>query len=161
MHTKLEEHCCLKSDYMMKISLHWNYKDKTSKPDSESTLCGIWIVYIWTEVPIYFFLFLFVGLVFAFYSYCHFKVNVLFIVFFLHQIFLVVANSKEAEPELSVIYRWNQRRRRFLRHQTLETHSALDWEAFHIHNHSFLVVANHRRGKQTLTDVARVTARKH
>ncbi|XP_035533233.1 thrombospondin-type laminin G domain and EAR repeat-containing protein-like [Morone saxatilis] len=61
------------------------------------------------------------------------------------KIFLVVANSKEAEPELSVIYRWNQRQRRFLRHQTLETHSALDWEAFQIHNHSFLVVANHRR----------------
>ncbi|XP_034418435.1 thrombospondin-type laminin G domain and EAR repeat-containing protein isoform X2 [Cyclopterus lumpus] len=61
------------------------------------------------------------------------------------QIFLVVANSREAEPELSVIYRWNQRRRRFLRHQTLETYAALDWEAFYIHNHSFLVVANHRR----------------
>uniref|UniRef100_A0AAQ4PUE0 Thrombospondin-type laminin G domain and EAR repeats b n=1 Tax=Gasterosteus aculeatus aculeatus TaxID=481459 RepID=A0AAQ4PUE0_GASAC len=61
------------------------------------------------------------------------------------QFFLVVANSGEAEPELSVIYRWNQRRRRFLRHQTLETHAALDWEAFHIHDHSFLVVANHRR----------------
>ncbi|XP_041807244.1 thrombospondin-type laminin G domain and EAR repeat-containing protein-like [Chelmon rostratus] len=61
------------------------------------------------------------------------------------KIFLVVANSREAEPELSVIYRWNQRRRRFLRHQTLETHSAVDWEAFQIHNHSFLVVANHRR----------------
>ncbi|XP_068457620.1 thrombospondin-type laminin G domain and EAR repeat-containing protein-like isoform X2 [Clinocottus analis] len=62
------------------------------------------------------------------------------------QIFLVVANSMEAEPELSVIYRWNKRRQRFLRHQTLETHAALDWEAFHIHNHSFLVVANHRQG---------------
>ncbi|XP_034090120.1 thrombospondin-type laminin G domain and EAR repeat-containing protein-like [Gymnodraco acuticeps] len=59
--------------------------------------------------------------------------------------FLVVANSQEAEPELSVIFRWNQRRRRFLRHQTLETHSALDWESFSIHNSSFLVVANHRR----------------
>ncbi|KAM6954974.1 thrombospondin-type laminin G domain and EAR repeat-containing protein-like [Lycodopsis pacificus] len=65
------------------------------------------------------------------------------------QIFLVVANSREAEPELSVIYRWNRRRRRFLRHQTLETHSALDWEAFHIHNHSFLVVANHRRARDS------------
>ncbi|XP_072253876.1 thrombospondin-type laminin G domain and EAR repeat-containing protein-like [Leuresthes tenuis] len=62
------------------------------------------------------------------------------------KIFLVVANVQEAEPELSVIYRWNQRRRRFHRHQTLETHSAQDWEAFQIHNHSFLVVANHRRG---------------
>ncbi|XP_059198263.1 thrombospondin-type laminin G domain and EAR repeat-containing protein-like [Centropristis striata] len=61
------------------------------------------------------------------------------------EIFLVVANSRETEPELSVIYRWNRRRRRFLRHQTLETHAAVDWEAFHIHNHSFLVVANHRR----------------
>uniref|UniRef100_UPI0037E8870F thrombospondin-type laminin G domain and EAR repeat-containing protein-like n=1 Tax=Semicossyphus pulcher TaxID=241346 RepID=UPI0037E8870F len=61
------------------------------------------------------------------------------------KVFLVVANSKEAEPELSVIYRWNPRRRRFLRHQTLETHAALDWEAFQIHNSSFLVVANHRR----------------
>ncbi|XP_068592498.1 thrombospondin-type laminin G domain and EAR repeat-containing protein-like [Cebidichthys violaceus] len=65
------------------------------------------------------------------------------------QIFLVVANSREAEPELSVIYRWNWRRRRFLRHQTLETHSALDWEAFRIHNHSFLVVANHRRARDS------------
>ncbi|KAM4559500.1 thrombospondin-type laminin G domain and EAR repeat-containing protein-like [Odontesthes bonariensis] len=62
------------------------------------------------------------------------------------KIFLVVANVREAEPERSVIYRWDQRRRRFLRHQTLETHSAQDWEAFQIHNHSFLVVANHRRG---------------
>uniref|UniRef100_A0A4W6EUQ4 Thrombospondin type laminin G domain and EAR repeats n=1 Tax=Lates calcarifer TaxID=8187 RepID=A0A4W6EUQ4_LATCA len=61
------------------------------------------------------------------------------------KIFLVVANSREVEPELSIIYRWNRQRRRFLRHQTLETHGALDWEAFQIHNHSFLVVANHRR----------------
>uniref|UniRef100_A0A3Q3AY39 Thrombospondin-type laminin G domain and EAR repeats b n=1 Tax=Kryptolebias marmoratus TaxID=37003 RepID=A0A3Q3AY39_KRYMA len=59
--------------------------------------------------------------------------------------FLVVADIRRAEPELSVIYRWNRRRRRFLRYQTLETHSAQDWEAFQIHNHSFLVVANHRR----------------
>ncbi|XP_029385785.1 thrombospondin-type laminin G domain and EAR repeat-containing protein-like isoform X2 [Echeneis naucrates] len=59
------------------------------------------------------------------------------------KIFLVVANSREAESELSVIYLWNQQR--FLHYQTLETHGALDWEAFQIHNHSFLVVANHRR----------------
>ncbi|XP_067372118.1 thrombospondin-type laminin G domain and EAR repeat-containing protein-like [Channa argus] len=65
------------------------------------------------------------------------------------KIFLVVANSREAEPELSVIYRWNWRRQRFLRHQTLETHSAVDWEAFSIHNHSFLVVANHRRARDS------------
>ncbi|XP_038575910.1 thrombospondin-type laminin G domain and EAR repeat-containing protein-like [Micropterus salmoides] len=65
------------------------------------------------------------------------------------KIFMVVANSREVEPELSVIYRWNQRRQRFLRHQTLETHSALDWEAFQIHNHSFLVVANHRRARDS------------
>ncbi|XP_069581236.1 thrombospondin-type laminin G domain and EAR repeat-containing protein-like [Brachyistius frenatus] len=61
------------------------------------------------------------------------------------QIFLVVANFREVEPELSVIYQWNRRRRRFVRYQTLETHAALDWEFFHIHNHSFLVVANHRQ----------------
>ncbi|XP_068185867.1 thrombospondin-type laminin G domain and EAR repeat-containing protein [Antennarius striatus] len=65
------------------------------------------------------------------------------------QNFLVVANSREAEPELSVIYSWNPRRRRFLRHQTLETHSAVDWETFHIYNHSFLVVANHRRARDS------------
>ncbi|XP_063743946.1 thrombospondin-type laminin G domain and EAR repeat-containing protein-like isoform X3 [Eleginops maclovinus] len=65
------------------------------------------------------------------------------------KVFLVVANSREVEPELSVIYRWHQRRRRFLRHQTLETHSALDWESFSIHNHSFLVVANHRRARDS------------
>ncbi|KAM6934658.1 thrombospondin-type laminin G domain and EAR repeat-containing protein-like [Xenentodon cancila] len=60
------------------------------------------------------------------------------------KIFLVVANWRAVEPELSVIYQWNQRRRRFLRYQTLETHAAQDWEAFQMHNHSFLVVANHR-----------------
>ncbi|XP_042351260.1 LOW QUALITY PROTEIN: thrombospondin-type laminin G domain and EAR repeat-containing protein-like [Plectropomus leopardus] len=65
------------------------------------------------------------------------------------QSFLVVANSREAEPELSVIYRWNLRRRRFLRHQTLQTHAALDWEAFSIQNTSFLVVANHRRARDS------------
>lgn len=64
------------------------------------------------------------------------------------QDFLVVANSAEVEPERSVLYRWSRARRRFVLHQTIETHSALDWEAFHIHNHSFLVVANHRRGTQ-------------
>lgn len=64
------------------------------------------------------------------------------------QVFLVVANSRETEPELSVIYRWSPQHQRFLRHQTLETHTALDWEAFSIHGHAFLVVANHRRGEQ-------------
>uniref|UniRef100_A0A3P9M7I4 Thrombospondin type laminin G domain and EAR repeats n=1 Tax=Oryzias latipes TaxID=8090 RepID=A0A3P9M7I4_ORYLA len=58
--------------------------------------------------------------------------------------FLVVADLREVEPELSVIYRWNKRRRRFVRYQALETHGAQDWEAFQIHNNSFLVVANHR-----------------
>lgn len=64
------------------------------------------------------------------------------------QNFLVVADVRRAETELSVIYRWNRRRRQFLRYQTLETHAAQDWEAFRIHNQSFLVVANHRRGEQ-------------
>uniref|UniRef100_A0A3B4H5P2 Collagen type XI alpha 2 chain n=1 Tax=Pundamilia nyererei TaxID=303518 RepID=A0A3B4H5P2_9CICH len=62
------------------------------------------------------------------------------------KIFLVVAaNFREAGSERSVIYQWHRRRRRFVRYQTLETHTAQDWEAFRIHNHSFLVVANHRR----------------
>lgn len=69
------------------------------------------------------------------------------------QNFLVVADIRRAEPELSVIYRWNQRLRRFLRYQTLETHAAQDWEAFQIQNHSFLVVANHRRGEQEVGSV--------
>ncbi|KAL6100327.1 tspear [Pungitius sinensis] len=75
------------------------------------------------------------------------------------QFFLVVANSGEAEPELSVIYRWNKRRRRFLRHQTLETHAALDWEAFHIDDHSFLVVANHRRARDSNHNIQSVIYR--
>ena len=63
--------------------------------------------------------------------------------------FLAVANSMgrtEGGQELSIIYKWSPRKLKFLRHQTLETHSALDWEAFSINNQSFLVVANHRRG---------------
>ncbi|KAM9804828.1 LOW QUALITY PROTEIN: thrombospondin-type laminin G domain and EAR repeat-containing protein-like [Neosynchiropus ocellatus] len=62
------------------------------------------------------------------------------------QSFLVVANSGELRPELSLIYRWSRRRRRFQRYQKLETFVALDWEFFTIQNQSFLVVANHRRG---------------
>ncbi|XP_030614601.1 thrombospondin-type laminin G domain and EAR repeat-containing protein [Archocentrus centrarchus] len=66
------------------------------------------------------------------------------------KVFLVVAaNFREAGTELSVIYRWHRRRRRFVRYQTLETHTALDFEAFHIHNQSFLVVANHRRARDS------------
>ncbi|XP_069388750.1 thrombospondin-type laminin G domain and EAR repeat-containing protein isoform X2 [Paralichthys olivaceus] len=75
------------------------------------------------------------------------------------KIFLVVANSREVEPELSIIYRWNQRQRRFLRYQTLETHGALDWEAFKIHNHSFLVVANHRRARDSNHNIQSVIYR--
>ncbi|KAM9851145.1 thrombospondin-type laminin G domain and EAR repeat-containing protein-like [Aulostomus maculatus] len=75
------------------------------------------------------------------------------------QVFLVVANSREAEPELSVIYQWNQRRQRFLHYQTLETHAALDWEAFHIYNHSFLVVANHRRARDSNHNILSVIYR--
>uniref|UniRef100_A0A3Q2PYW6 Thrombospondin type laminin G domain and EAR repeats n=1 Tax=Fundulus heteroclitus TaxID=8078 RepID=A0A3Q2PYW6_FUNHE len=67
----------------------------------------------------------------------HFTIN--------DKVFLVVADIRKAEPELSVVYRWNRRQKRFLRYQTLETHAAQDWEAFQIHNDSFLVVANHRR----------------
>uniref|UniRef100_M3ZZ42 Thrombospondin type laminin G domain and EAR repeats n=1 Tax=Xiphophorus maculatus TaxID=8083 RepID=M3ZZ42_XIPMA len=61
-------------------------------------------------------------------------------------LFMAAANrDSRPEPELSTIYRWNRRQKRFLRYQTLETHSARDWEAFQIHNNSFLVVANHMR----------------
>ncbi|XP_042081322.1 thrombospondin-type laminin G domain and EAR repeat-containing protein [Haplochromis burtoni] len=67
-----------------------------------------------------------------------------------NKIFLVVAaNFREAGSERSVIYQWHRRRRRFVRYQTLETHTAQDWEAFRIHNHSFLVVANHRRERDS------------
>jgi len=52
----------------------------------------------------------------------------------------------DGKQELSVIYRWSNKRLKFLRYQTLETHSARDWEAFHINNEAFLAVANHRTG---------------
>ncbi|KAF7642015.1 hypothetical protein LDENG_00266220 [Lucifuga dentata] len=65
------------------------------------------------------------------------------------KVFLVVANSREVEPELSVIYQWSFRWQRFVRYQAVETHSALDWEAFRIHNDSFLAVANHRRARDS------------
>ncbi|CAB1346874.1 unnamed protein product [Coregonus sp. 'balchen'] len=65
------------------------------------------------------------------------------------QMFLAVANSKGqpgGEWEESVIYKWSSRKLMFLRYQTIETHSALDWEAFSIQEEHFLAVANHRRG---------------
>ncbi|XP_026070560.1 thrombospondin-type laminin G domain and EAR repeat-containing protein-like [Carassius auratus] len=64
------------------------------------------------------------------------------------KMFLAVSNSMgpvDGERELSVIYRWSNKRLKFVRYQTLETHSACDWEAFHINNEAFLhSVANHR-----------------
>ncbi|XP_064165813.1 thrombospondin-type laminin G domain and EAR repeat-containing protein [Anguilla rostrata] len=63
--------------------------------------------------------------------------------------FLVVANSRgkrAGDRELSVIYKWSPRKLRFLQYQSLETHSARDWEAFHIQGEHFLAVANHRQG---------------
>uniref|UniRef100_A0A672SZJ3 Thrombospondin-type laminin G domain and EAR repeat-containing protein-like n=1 Tax=Sinocyclocheilus grahami TaxID=75366 RepID=A0A672SZJ3_SINGR len=53
------------------------------------------------------------------------------------KMFLAVSNSvgpADGERELSVIYRWSNKRLKFVRYQTLETHSARDWEAFHINN---------------------------
>ncbi|KAI1899263.1 hypothetical protein AGOR_G00060010 [Albula goreensis] len=66
-----------------------------------------------------------------------------------NKMFLVVANSRgkrEGDKELSVIYKWNPRKLKFLQYQTLETHSARDWEAFNILGEDFLAVANHRQG---------------
>ncbi|XP_071394860.1 thrombospondin-type laminin G domain and EAR repeat-containing protein-like [Centroberyx affinis] len=74
--------------------------------------------------------------------------------------FLVVSNSgggpeehaeKESEAEFSVIYKWSKSRKRFVRYQTLQTHCARDWEAFRIHRHTYLAVANHRQGNNNHT----------
>ncbi|XP_026127966.1 thrombospondin-type laminin G domain and EAR repeat-containing protein [Carassius auratus] len=65
--------------------------------------------------------------------------------------FLVVANcrSKDAgDQEQSVIYKWSSRKLKFIRYQTLNTHSARDWEAFSIQDETFLAVANHRQGER-------------
>ncbi|KAJ8004417.1 hypothetical protein DPEC_G00135500 [Dallia pectoralis] len=65
------------------------------------------------------------------------------------KMFLAVANFKgqpDRDREESMIYRWNNRKLKFLLYQTVETHSAQDWEAFSIQEEHFLVVANHRQG---------------
>ncbi|KAK7168854.1 hypothetical protein R3I93_004990 [Phoxinus phoxinus] len=65
--------------------------------------------------------------------------------------FLVVANcrSKDAgDQEQSVIYKWSSRKLKFIHYQTLNTHSARDWEAFNIRDETFLAVANHRQGER-------------
>ncbi|XP_072542174.1 thrombospondin-type laminin G domain and EAR repeat-containing protein [Salminus brasiliensis] len=62
--------------------------------------------------------------------------------------FLVVANSGgNSVEEVSVIYKWSERTLRFVAYQKLNTHSARDWEAFHIQGEAFLAVANHRQGE--------------
>ncbi|KAM4625286.1 thrombospondin-type laminin G domain and EAR repeat-containing protein-like [Polymixia lowei] len=72
------------------------------------------------------------------------------------KIFLVVSNSRggsesHAEAEHSVIYKWSRRRKQFVLYQTLQTHCARDWEAFHIDGHTYLAVANHRQGDNNHT----------
>ncbi|XP_077395803.1 thrombospondin-type laminin G domain and EAR repeat-containing protein [Festucalex cinctus] len=70
--------------------------------------------------------------------------------------FLVVSNSNTGtnmgkEIDVSVIYKWSRTSEQFVKFQTLETHCARDWEAFKIHRHTFLVVANHRIGNNNHT----------
>ncbi|XP_056391812.1 thrombospondin-type laminin G domain and EAR repeat-containing protein isoform X1 [Hyla sarda] len=64
------------------------------------------------------------------------------------RIFLALANFEKNDDgeELSVIYKWNPKKMKFLLYQTIPTYSARDWEAFHIDGETFLVVANHREG---------------
>ncbi|KAL0985671.1 hypothetical protein UPYG_G00160290 [Umbra pygmaea] len=66
-----------------------------------------------------------------------------------NKMFLAVANFKGQpgkEWEESVIYRWSDRKLKFLPYQTLVTHCAQDWEAFTIQEEHFLALANHRQG---------------
>ncbi|KAF7661267.1 hypothetical protein LDENG_00265560 [Lucifuga dentata] len=76
------------------------------------------------------------------------------------KVFLVVSNSgggsmkhpdKDSVTEISVIYKWSKRRKRFVQYQTLQTHCARDWEAFHINRQTYLAVANHRQGNHNHT----------
>ncbi|KAG2458839.1 TSEAR protein, partial [Polypterus senegalus] len=64
------------------------------------------------------------------------------------KIFLAVANfeKNEQNQEVSVIYKWNRRKLKFVLYQTITTHNARDWEAFQIEQETFLAVANHRQG---------------
>lgn len=66
------------------------------------------------------------------------------------QVFLAVANfdPNEKGQELSVIYKWSQRKLRFTPYQRVPTHSARDWEAFEVAGEHFLAVANHREGRR-------------
>ncbi|XP_077476406.1 thrombospondin-type laminin G domain and EAR repeat-containing protein isoform X1 [Stigmatopora argus] len=70
--------------------------------------------------------------------------------------FLVVSNSNldtnvGKEFDYSVIYKWSRKSKHFVQFQTLQTHCARDWEAFKIHRHTYLVVANHRIGNSNHT----------
>ncbi|XP_013865211.1 thrombospondin-type laminin G domain and EAR repeat-containing protein isoform X2 [Austrofundulus limnaeus] len=76
------------------------------------------------------------------------------------KVFLVVSNSgagadkqhkKESAADFSVIYKWSNRRKRFVQFQTLQTYCARDWEAFSINQHTYLAVANHRQGDNNHT----------
>ncbi|XP_073502644.1 thrombospondin-type laminin G domain and EAR repeat-containing protein [Phyllobates terribilis] len=64
------------------------------------------------------------------------------------RIFLALANFEKNDDleELSVIYKWNPKKMKFLQYQTIPTYSARDWEAFHMDGETFLAVANHREG---------------
>ncbi|CAN9502415.1 unnamed protein product [Ophioblennius macclurei] len=59
--------------------------------------------------------------------------------------------SKKSEVDFSVIYKWSKRRKQFVQFQTLQTHCARDWEAFHINQETYLAVANHRKGNNNHT----------
>ncbi|XP_063788311.1 thrombospondin-type laminin G domain and EAR repeat-containing protein [Pseudophryne corroboree] len=64
------------------------------------------------------------------------------------RIFLALANFEKNDDgeEMSVIYKWNPKKIKFLPYQSIRTYSARDWEAFHIEGETFLAVANHREG---------------
>ncbi|XP_063285980.1 thrombospondin-type laminin G domain and EAR repeat-containing protein [Pelobates fuscus] len=64
------------------------------------------------------------------------------------RIFLALANFEKNDDgeELSIIYKWNPKKGKFLQYQKIRTYSARDWEAFQIDGDTFLAVANHREG---------------
>uniref|UniRef100_A0A8C4S027 Thrombospondin type laminin G domain and EAR repeats n=1 Tax=Erpetoichthys calabaricus TaxID=27687 RepID=A0A8C4S027_ERPCA len=70
------------------------------------------------------------------------------------KIFLAVANfeKNEQNQEVSVIYKWNRRKLKFVLYQTITTYNARDWEAFQIEQETFVAVANHRQGNNHNSD---------
>ncbi|XP_039274415.2 thrombospondin-type laminin G domain and EAR repeat-containing protein-like [Styela clava] len=72
--------------------------------------------------------------------------------------FLALANSgyRGKNNVKSIIFRWKQKKRKFVRHQLILTYSARRWETFEIDGQHYIAVANHEDDANNIYNLSEI-----